>query len=233
MRQAQIKTELLDVIKDIKAYIKAEKEYGVGEILMPGAAATKTERPGRSSKSEELLALKGRVLNCEKCLLHKTRRNIVFGDGDPRAKLVFVGEAPGYDEDLQGLPFVGQAGKLLTKMIGAMGFSRDSVYICNVLKCRPPENRSPLPDEVAVCKEYLLGQIEIISPKVICCLGRHAACALLETEDPISKIRGREIDFKGIILVPTFHPAYLLRNPSAKKEAWEDLKKIKRILSEV
>lgn len=233
MRQTQIKAELLSVIKDIKAYIKAEKECGVGEMLMPGPDAVKTERPDRSSKSEELLTFKGRVLNCERCLLHKTRRNIVFGDGDPRAKLVFVGEAPGYDEDLQGLPFVGQAGKLLTKMIEAMGLSRDSVYICNVLKCRPPENRSPLPDEVTACKEYLLRQIEIISPKVICCLGRHAACALLETEDPISKIRGRQIDFNGTILVPTFHPAYLLRNPSAKKEAWEDLKKIKRILSEV
>lgn len=233
MSEAHIKTELSNVIKDIKAYIKAEKESGIGEILMREAAAIRPEKPERSSGSGELLALKAKALNCKGCLLHKTRRNVVFGDGDPRAKLVFVGEAPGYDEDLQGLPFVGQAGKLLTKMIEAMGLSRDSVYICNVLKCRPPENRSPLPEEVAACKEYLLRQIEIISPKAICCLGRHAACALLETEDPISKIRGKEIDFKGVVLVPTFHPAYLLRNPSAKKEVWEDLKKIKRILSEV
>lgn len=233
MNEASINTELLSIIKDIKAYIKAEEEYGIGEMLAPGAGASETGKASTPSKSKALLSLKNEVLDCRACPLHKTRKNVVFGDGDPHAKLVFVGEAPGYDEDLQGLPFVGQAGKLLTKMIEAMGLSRDSVYICNVLKCRPPENRQPQPEEVAVCKEYLLRQIEIISPKVICCLGRHAACALLETEDPISKIRGKQIDYKGIALVPTFHPAYLLRNPAAKKEAWEDLKKIKRILPEV
>ncbi|MDP2942787.1 MAG: uracil-DNA glycosylase [Candidatus Omnitrophota bacterium] len=232
MREVDTKTELLNVIKDIKAYIKAEEEYGIGEILMPGAGAFETEKASLPSKSKILLSLKNEVLNCKACPLHKTRRNVVFGDGDPHAKLVFVGEAPGYDEDLQGLPFVGQAGKLLTKMIEAMGLSRDSVYICNVLKCRPPENRQPQPEEVVACKGYLLRQIEIISPKVICCLGRHASCALLETEDPISKIRGKEIDFKGIVLIPTFHPAYLLRNPSSKREVWEDLKRIKKLLSE-
>jgi DNA polymerase len=233
MSELNTKTELLNVIRDIKAYIKAEKEYDAEEIPMPGTAVSEAGKAPASSKSGTLLSLKNEALNCRACPLHKTRRNVVFGDGDPGAKLVFVGEAPGYDEDLQGLPFVGQAGKLLTKMIEAMGLSRDRVYICNVLKCRPPENRQPQPEEVTACKGYLSRQIEIISPKVICCLGRHAACALLETEEPISKIRGKEIDFKGVILVPTFHPAYLLRNPSAKKEAWEDLKKIKRILSEV
>lgn len=231
MNDVNTKTELLNVIKDIKAYIKAEEEYGIRDILMPGAS--KIKEPAPALKSDELLSIKTEVLNCRSCPLHKTRKNVVFGDGDPRAKLVFVGEAPGYDEDLQGLPFVGKAGKLLTRMIEAMGLSRDNVYICNVLKCRPPENRQPLPEEVAACKGYLSRQIEAISPKVICCLGRHAACALLETEDPISKIRGKEIAYKGTILVPTFHPAYLLRNPAAKKEAWADLKKINRILSEV
>jgi len=233
MNDVNIKTELLSVIKDIKSYIKAEEEYGTREILMPGAGASKIKEPLPSSKSNELLSIKNEVLNCRSCSLHKTRKNVVFGDGDPCAKLIFVGEAPGYDEDLQGLPFVGKAGKLLTKMIEAMGLSRDSVYICNVLKCRPPENRQPLPEEVAACGGYLSRQIEVISPKVICCLGRHAACALLETEDPISKIRGKEIAYKGAVLIPTFHPAYLLRNPAAKKEAWADLKKIKMILSEV
>jgi uracil-DNA glycosylase len=230
MNDVNTKTELLNVIKDIKAYIKAEESYGVREILMRGSGASETEKTLVSSEYGALLSLKNEALNCKSCPLHKTRKNMVFGDGDPRAKLIFVGEAPGYDEDLQGLPFVGKAGKLLTRMIEAMGLSRDSVYICNVLKCRPPENRQPQPEEVAACKGYLSRQIEVISPKVICCLGRHAACALLETEDPISKIRGKEIDYKGFTLVPTFHPAYLLRNPAAKKEAWEDLKKIKRIL---
>lgn len=230
MSELSVKSELLNVIKDIKAYIKAEEEYGITEILMPGAGASEIKEPSSPARSKGLLSLKNEVLNCKACALHKTRKNVVFGDGDPRAKLIFVGEAPGYDEDLQGLPFVGQAGKLLTKMIEAMGLSRDSVYICNVLKCRPPENRQPQPEEVAACKGYLSRQIEAISPKVICCLGRHAACALLDTEDPISKIRGKEIDHKGIILVPTYHPAYLLRNPSAKKEVWGDLKKIKKIL---
>lgn len=233
MIRTEIKAELLSVIRDIKAYIRAEEKYGIGEVLVPGASVVKAARPVQASDPEKLFSIKTEVLNCKGCLLHKTRRNVVFGDGSPNAKLVFVGEAPGYDEDLQGLPFVGQAGKLLTKMIEAMGLSRESVYICNVLKCRPPENRPPEPGEVTVCKGYLLRQIEAISPRVICCLGRHAACALLETEDPISKIRGRQIDFKGIVLIPTFHPAYLLRNPSSKKEVWEDLKKIKRILSEV
>ena len=139
MREVDAKTELLNVIKDIKAYIKAEEEYGIGEILMPGAGASETGRASPPSKFKILLSLKNEVLNCKDCTLHKTRRNVVFGDGDPHAKLVFVGEAPGYDEDLQGLPFVGQAGKLLTKMIEAMGLSRESVYIFNVLKYPPPE----------------------------------------------------------------------------------------------
>ncbi len=214
------KSEFLDIIKTVKAYIRAERESGLGEILMP-------------PKPQPLLSLKARLLNCNRCCLYKTRNNVVFGDGNPKAKLIFVGEAPGFDEDLQGSPFVGQAGKLLTKMIESIGLSREGVYICNVLKCRPPGNRSPLPEEVAACKEYLLTQIDIISPMVICCLGKHATSALLETDEPISRIRGRHFDYKGIVLIPTFHPAYLLRNPSAKKEAWKDLKEIKRILSEV
>lgn len=235
MSDFDAKKELLNVVRDIRAYIKAEKETGVDEILFPDFAGnifTEKEKQRAVSKSETLTPVKNRALTCRKCPLWRSRKNVVFGDGSLDAKLMFIGEAPGYDEDLQGLPFVGRAGQLLTNMIKAMGLSRDKVYICNVLKCRPPENRSPLPEEIAQCKDYLLRQIEIVSPKVICCLGKHAAQALLETEVPITKVRGREFEFNGITLIPTYHPAYLLRNPAAKKEVWEDLKKIMRILSE-
>jgi DNA polymerase len=166
------------------------------------------------------------------CPLYRTKTNYVFSDGSDNAKLMFVGEAPGADEDAQGVPFVGRAGQLLTKMIEAMGLRRQEVYICNVLKCRPPENRSPLPEEVKACKGYLMRQIELVSPKVICCLGKHAAQALLDTDVPITKVRGKEMEFNGRVMIPTYHPAYLLRNPPAKKEVWEDLKKIMKILSE-
>lgn len=233
MKATDIKKEFLSIIESVKTYIEAEKVYGVSEVLMPGASAAEIKRSKQFSKSDKLLAIRNQSVNCKRCSLYKTRRNMVFGDGDPNAKLLFVGEAPGFDEDLQGLPFVGQAGKLLTKMIEAMRLSRDRVYICNILKCRPPENRTPLPEEISVCKGYLLKQIEIISPRVICCLGKCAASVLLETNEPITKIRGRCYDYKGGFLIPTFHPAYLLRNPSSKKYAWEDLKKIRRIISEV
>ncbi|MFH0772251.1 MAG: uracil-DNA glycosylase [Candidatus Omnitrophota bacterium] len=232
MNYSSAKKELFSIVKQVKAYINAEKDSGTEEFFIHGGISPKKDASPDQSKTRLLFQIRQRVSGCEKCALFKTRTNIVFGDGDPDAKLLFVGEAPGADEDAQGLPFVGKAGKLLTKMIEAMGLSRGSVYICNVLKCRPPENRSPLPEEVSACGQYLLDQIDIISPKVICCLGRHATQALLKTEAPISKIRGKRLDLNGVALVPTFHPAYLLRNPSAKKEAWEDLKKINKILSE-
>lgn len=236
MSDFDAKKELLNVVRDIKAYLKAEKESGISEIMLAdpaGITPAERERLRSVSKLEALAPVKKQALGCKKCPLWKTRTNVVFSDGAFDARLMFIGEAPGYDEDLQGLPFVGRAGQLLTNMIKAMGLSRDKVYICNVLKCRPPENRSPLPEEVSKCKDYLLKQIEIVSPNVICCLGKHAAQALLDTEVPITKIRGRELEFNGVKLIPTYHPAYLLRNPAAKKEVWEDLKKIMRILSEV
>jgi uracil-DNA glycosylase family 4 len=168
--------------------------------------------------------------DCTRCKLHRGRTKLVFGDGNPKAELVFVGEGPGRDEDAQGLPFVGRAGKLLTQMIEAMGLQRQDVYICNVVKCRPPENRTPEKDEVETCSPFLLRQLDAISPKVIVCLGSVAAQTLLETNRGISHFRGEWLDFRGRKLMATYHPAYLLRNPSAKGEVWKDLQKVMAVL---
>jgi DNA polymerase len=163
--------------------------------------------------------------DCSRCKLHTLgRRQVVFGVGNPDADLMFVGEAPGGDEDIQGIPFVGRAGQLLTKMIQAINLERDQVYIANVIKCRPPENRNPEPDEVATCEPFLFQQIDAIRPKVIVALGSFAAKALLRSNDSISRLRGRIYDFRGAKLIPTFHPSFLLRSPGYKREAWEDLK---------
>ncbi len=171
--------------------------------------------------------------DCTRCKLHRLgRRQIVFGVGNPNADLMFVGEAPGADEDVQGIPFVGRAGQLLTKIIEAIGLTREDVYIANVIKCRPPENRNPEPDEVETCEPFLFRQIETIRPKVIVALGTFAAKALLKTQDPISRLRGRVYDFRGAKLIPTFHPAFLLRSPERKRDVWEDMKKVRAILQE-
>jgi len=167
---------------------------------------------------------------CTRCKLHSTRHKIVFGDGNPKAELVFVGEGPGADEDAQGLPFVGRAGKLLTQMIEAMGLQRKDVYICNVVKCRPPENRQPEEDEVSTCSPFLMRQIDAIAPKVIVCLGAVAAKTLLQTNRGISQFRGEWLEFRGRKLLATYHPAYLLRNPPAKSEVWKDLQKVMAVL---
>ncbi|PJC47030.1 MAG: hypothetical protein CO035_07795, partial [Candidatus Omnitrophica bacterium CG_4_9_14_0_2_um_filter_42_8] len=152
-----------------------------------------------------------------------------FGSGSINAKLMFVGEAPGHEEDIQGVPFVGEAGALLTKIIEAMAIKRDDVYICNILKCRPPQNRNPLPEEISMCIDYLYAQIDAIKPKVICGLGKFASQTLLNTETPISKLRGKWHEYRGMKFMPTYHPAYLLRNPKDKKLVWEDMKKIMEI----
>jgi len=162
--------------------------------------------------------------DCTRCKLGPLRKNLVFGIGNPNAELVFVGEGPGADEDAQGLPFVGKAGELLTKMIGAMGFTRDEVYICNVVKCRPPGNRDPEADEIAACEPFLKAQLSVVKPKVIVALGRFAAQTLLRDTTAISKLRGHWREYCGIKLMPTFHPAYLLRNTAEKAKAWQDLK---------
>lgn len=174
----------------------------------------------------ELAAIEQEVAACHKCALAKTRTNTVFGVGDAQARLMFIGEAPGADEDRQGEPFVGRAGKLLTDMIKAMGLGRKDVYIANILKCRPPGNRDPAPDEVATCEPYLKRQIAVIKPEVICALGAVAAKTLLKTKKPISRLRGEFHSYEGTALLPTFHPAYLLRNPAAKKDAWDDLRMV-------
>ena len=181
----------------------------------------------------ELKELKNIVLNCNLCNLSKTRTNIVFGEGNPHSKIFFIGEAPGRDEDLQGKPFVGRSGQLLTKMIeNVLNIKREEVYITNIVKCRPPQNREPEIEEIESCKPYLLKQIDIVKPKIIVTLGRIAFKYLLNEEIPITKARGNIYNFNGIKVIPTYHPSYLLRNPSKKKEAFIDLKLIKEFLCE-
>jgi len=172
-------------------------------------------------------AIRAEIGNCQRCKLAPTRTHIVFGSGNPDAELVFIGEAPGYDEDQQGLPFVGRAGQLLTKIIESIDLKREDVYICNVLKCRPPENRNPEPDEVASCNPFLRKQLAAIRPKIVCCLGTFAAQTVLQTAAPISRLRGKFFDMDGMRVIATFHPAYLLRSPEKKREVWEDMKQIR------
>lgn len=244
------------VVKKMRAsdrliYLNALREGGIDAIFLPSEGSSKraqTIAPSLDSKPEkmipapakdgnaaairdQMIALRDQTHACTLCPeLATTRNKVVFGSGNTRAQLVFVGEAPGADENEQGLPFVGRAGQLLTKMIEAMGLTRKDVFICNALKCRPPENRPPKPEEKHNCKPFLLKQLELIQPKVICALGTHAAQTLLETETPISQLRGKIHSYAGIQMICTFHPAYLLRNPSAKKDAWEDLKKVMALL---
>ena len=173
--------------------------------------------------SEPLAAIRADLGDCRRCKLHAGRTTLVFGVGNPAAELLFVGEGPGAEEDRQGEPFVGKAGQLLTRMIEAMGFRREEVYIANVVKCRPPNNRDPEPDEIAACEPFLKAQIAAVRPKVVVALGRFAVQTLLRDPTPVSRQRGRWREYEGVRLMPTFHPAYLLRNPAEKKAAWEDL----------
>ena len=206
----------------------------VSSLSAPTIAAAKLPVPAGSSlfdattriPGETLLTIREELGECTRCKLHKTRNKIVFGDGSSTARLVFIGEGPGADEDKQGLPFVGRAGKLLTQMIEAMGLQRSDVYICNVVKCRPPENRQPEKDEVAACSPFLFRQLDVLQPRVIVCLGSTAAQTLLQTNRGISQFRGDWLDFRGFKMIATYHPAYLLRNPAAKSEVWKDLQKV-------
>jgi DNA polymerase len=199
------------------------------------AAGTPPEQPVQifTSQADALAVIRTDIgPDCRRCKLHTLgRRQVVFGVGNPNADLMFVGEAPGADEDLQGEPFVGRAGQLLTKIVEAIDLRREDVYIANVIKCRPPQNRNPEPDEVEQCEPFLFRQIDIIKPKVIVALGKFAAQSLLRTAEPITRIRGREYKYRDAILMPTYHPAYLLRNPSAKREVWEDMKRVRDILN--
>jgi uracil-DNA glycosylase family 4 len=197
-----------------------------------GEASSSLIRVSRNA-AETLAAIQSDIgPACTRCKLHALgRQKVVFGVGNPDADLMFVGEAPGGDEDLQGIPFVGRAGQLLTKMILAINLERDQVYIANVIKCRPPGNRNPEPDEIETCEPFLFQQIDAVRPKVIVALGAFAAKTLLRTEEPISRLRGRVFDFRGAKLIPTFHPSFLLRSPDRKRDAWEDLKRARALLT--
>ena len=211
-------------------------------IAVTEALAENAARPGAPpaevvhvfrSEADALKAIREDLGDCTRCKLHTLgRRQIVYGVGNPNADLMFVGEAPGADEDIQGEPFVGRAGQLLTKIIEAIGLRREDVYIANVIKCRPPNNRNPEPDEVEQCQPFLFRQIDTIKPKVIVALGKFAAQCLLRTTDPITRLRGREYKYRDATLMPTYHPAYLLRTPSAKREVWEDMKRVRAILTQ-
>jgi uracil-DNA glycosylase len=198
-------------------------------VTAPAGLPGSTVDPGAG-----LRALRDFIGDCTRCKLHTLgRKQVVFGVGSPSADLMFVGEAPGADEDVQGEPFVGRAGQLLTKIIEAIGLTRAEVYIANVIKCRPPGNRNPEPDEVATCEPFLAQQIDMIQPKVIVALGTFAAKALLKTDAPISRIRGQVFEYRGgAKLIPTFHPAFLLRSPERKRDVWEDMKKARALLNE-
>ncbi len=211
--------------KKIESYLSFVSKQPRGTIYKASEKKTKTEK---------LQELKEKFISCTLCPLAKEgRKNIVFGHGNPNTKLMLVGEGPGRDEDTQGIPFVGRAGQLLTKIIAAMGLDRKDLYISNVVKCRPPNNRAPLPNESKTCKNNILfNEINIIKPKVICTLGSVATQELLEKPISISKIRGQFIKYNESLLMPTFHPAYLLRNPSQKKAVWEDMKKIMKKLED-
>jgi len=208
---------------------------GVGEA--PGTArpaAPEAAPCPRGPAADALAGLRAEIgPDCSRCKLHALgRTKVVFGVGNPQARLMFVGEAPGADEDEQGIPFVGRAGQLLTRIIEAIGLGREDVYIANVIKCRPPGNRNPEPDEVATCEPFLFQQIDAIHPEVIVALGTFAAQALLRTKDPISRLRGQVFQYRGARLIPTFHPAFLLRSPERKRDTWEDMKKVMALLAE-
>ncbi len=229
MREWEI--ELFEVVHMIKMRLNLLKESGLTYIDKQayGEQQITSKLPGVEG-AKVLDNLRKKIGDCHRCKLCHGRKNIVFGVGNPSASLVFVGEGPGAEEDARGEPFVGRAGQLLTKMIEAMGLTREEVYICNVVKCRPPENRDPQPDEIEACEPFLKDQLSIIKPKVIVGLGRYACQTLLKSETLMSKLRGHWHDYDGIKFMPTFHPAYLLRNPPAKKEVWEDLKCVMELL---
>ncbi len=224
--------DLLDTVGQVRSLLEDFQRLGIVDLaLPPEAEPLPVCLPGESGsdgtcRPETLEEIRADLGDCGRCPLCKGRKNIVFGTGNPRARLVFVGEAPGREEDLQGEPFVGEAGKLLDRILFAMGLERQDVYICNVEKCRPPNNRDPLPEEIAACEPFLKRQLAAIRPDVIVTLGRFAAQTLLNSPLPISRLRGRWQSYQGIPLMPTYHPAFLLRNPAAKREVWEDMKQV-------
>ena len=237
---------------EVRAHVEFFEELGVNGIrrepewrTRPGGAAPEVRQaglpaapempviaPAAAAGADTLPLIRTDLGDCTRCKLHSLgRRQIVFGVGNPNAQLMFVGEAPGADEDVRGEPFVGRAGQLLTKIIEAIDLKREDVYIANVIKCRPPGNRNPEPDEVEQCEPFLFRQIDSIRPRVIVALGKFAAQSLLRTTEPITRLRGREYKYRDAILMPTYHPAYLLRTPSATREVWEDMKRVRELLN--
>lgn len=245
---------LLEISAHIKEHLQLQKQQGIRFILPlsdePQEMVTTHEHTTASSKldcsgqtksksdsvsvAQAMRSFAKSIADCPRCdELVNNRSNVVFGEGSPKAKLMFVGEAPGADEDQQGRPFVGKAGQLLDKMLRSVGLDRSDVYIANIIKCRPPGNRNPHAEEIQNCIEYLYRQIDMIQPTVICALGNVAAQTLLETSTGISRMRGRKHSFKGYTLIPTYHPSYLLRSPQMKREAWHDMRFIKQTISEL
>ena len=233
MTKDAIKEEYLQITATVREYVEEQLQLGLFEAEVP-------ESEQQSQYADlDLAALDADAQSCIKCGLHQGRNTVVFGVGNPNADLMFVGEAPGADEDKQGEPFVGRAGQLLTKIIEAMQLTRDDVYIANVLKCRPPGNRNPAPDEVETCSPYLLRQIELIQPKVIVTLGNFSSKMLLDTKTGITALRGKfheyafaKQDSHAPVVMPTYHPAYLLRNPNAKRDVWEDMQQVMTYLEQ-
>ncbi|RJP18403.1 MAG: uracil-DNA glycosylase [Candidatus Omnitrophota bacterium] len=212
-------------IEGIRLFIEQMSALGMDTLYLPSDVKAQLK-----SKKQRLTELERSLKNCKACKLCQKRTQVVFGAGSPTAELVFIGEGPGEDEDKQGIPFVGRAGQLLTKMIQAMNLSRDDVYICNVVKCHPPGNRNPAPDEIVACEPFLLQQLDIIRPRVIVALGKFAAQTLLQTNEAITRMRGEWRDYHGVKVMPTFHPSYLLRTPNDKRKVWEDLQQVMKEL---
>ena len=223
-----------EFIGDLKSYLQSLKEDGIEDLPFSEGSPLHhfpTSSPLVSPKLT-LEEVRKELGDCQRCKLHRTRRTLVFGEGNAKARLMFIGEGPGYDEDVQGRPFVGRAGQLLTKIIQSIQLQREEVYITNIIKCRPPQNRNPEPDEIQSCRPFLLKQIQIIHPTLICALGTFAAQTLLKTDGKITSLRGKLFDLDGIRVIPTYHPAYLLRNPERKREVWEDMKQISKWMTE-
>jgi DNA polymerase len=215
-----------ELISDLKTYLEYLK--GMGIVSLP-TSEMKPDEPGQSTMIT-LEDVRKELGDCKRCKLHRGRKTIVFGEGNERATLMLIGEGPGYDEDVQGRPFVGRAGQLLTKILQSINLQREEVYIANIIKCRPPQNRNPEPDEIQSCSPFLMKQIQVIQPKIICALGAFSAQTLLKTDVKITALRGKFYDLEGIKVIPTYHPAFLLRNPERKREVWEDMKKIAELM---
>lgn len=223
-----------EVIADLKSYLRYLREMGIKALPASESQSNMAfhhSSPLRSTAST-LDEIRKELGDCMRCKLHRTRRTIVFGEGNGKAKLMLIGEGPGFDEDLQGRPFVGKAGQLLTKILQSIHLQREEVYITNIIKCRPPQNRNPEPDEINSCNPFLMKQIHAIQPKIICALGTFSAQTLLKTDVKITALRGKSHDMAGIKVFPTYHPAYLLRNPERKREVWEDMKQISKWMKE-